>query len=179
MRNKSKIRQTDLNFCSALETDSDLTPHDVYVALATDAALLALNDQLPDLDDEEHNRILKAACHAAQAVLALARVPDDWISIVAGLNYERDEKVKSILWEMLYDLLPCEDKGLRDDRGKAEKRIFSCVRPGKEDAMERAMGDLSNVYLGVSIATTEAAFHLGYEIAHDPTRLLLEKARTE
>lgn len=162
------------NFGSTIECATQLTPHGTYESLAIDAALLQANDQLPSLSEEEQQRLISAASTAAQTVLALAQVPDVWLDFVGKLQHDRREKMRSEMWESVFDLLP-GGADLSDAKTIAEGKIMTCARPGREEATRQAMNALADIYMGEVLEAIYSSFQLGYEIAHDPTRLLFEK----
>lgn len=174
---KNKTKNQELNFSSCMEGDTDLTPHDVYVNLAIDATLLRFNDQLPEMGDDANQFLLDVAHTAATAALELARVPDDWLSLVGALHYKREDKIRTELWEIVFELLPESSKDLHEEKTAAEEKILACAQPGRKEAMRRAMNDLDQSYMAEVLESIYASFALGYEIAHDPTRLIIEKGR--
>jgi len=164
------------NFCSTLETETRLDPHRCFEALAIDAALLAVNDQLPSLSDEEQQRILDAAQVAAQAVLTLAHVPTDWLSFLEALRDNRAAKLNDQLHGYIFDLLPPRDDGMSEAQMAALARVQACTAPKKFADLHSAMMDLELAYALEVNKVIEEAFTLGYQIAHDPTPILFKKA---
>ena len=164
------------DFCSTLEFATRLDPHRCFEALAIDAALLALNDQLPSLSDEEQQRILDAAQAAALAVLALAHVPTDWISFLEALRDDRAAKLNDQLHGYIFDLLPPRDDAMSEEQMAALARVRACTAPKKFADLHSAMVDLELSFAIEVNKVIEEAFVLGYQIAHDPTPILFAKA---
>lgn len=163
------------NFCSTTETDTNLKVHELYINLGIDAALLIVNDRLPELSDEDNQTVIDAAQAAATAVLDLARVPNNWLDLLENLHYDRSEKVRSEMWEIVFDLLPAAEDAAGERMGRIQTKILACAKPGREETMRRAVNELSDFYMREVLETIQAAFQLGYELAHDPTKLILEK----
>lgn len=170
------MKHQDKNFHSTLEAATRITPHAAFTALAIDAALLQVNDQLPALSDAEQARVIDAAQVAAQTVLALANVPTDWLSFIEALRHDRSEQVRRLLWEIIDEHLPCDAARLfSEEKIAAVDRLRVLVRPGTHEALHDALFALEDAYLGHVLATVEEAFILGFEIAHNPAKLLLER----
>ena len=164
------------NFHSTLESASRLSPHTCFEALAIDAALLALDDQLPTLSDEENQRIVDAAQAAAQAILKMAHVPWDWLSFLEALRDDRAAKLNDQLHDYIYELLPPRDGAMSEDQMAALARVRACTAPKKFADLHDAMMDMELAYAMEVNKVIEQAFTLGYQIAHDPTPLLFKKA---
>lgn len=164
------------NFISTLETETELSPREIFSALATDAALLELDSQLPQLSDEERQRILDAAQTAARAVLKLAQVPNDWISFLEAMRFDYESKLREELFYFLYDLMPPMDMASVDSRQqKAMADVRKLVAPANYGHLHEALTDLESANWGAVSEATEAGFILGFQVARDPRPILFEK----
>lgn len=167
----------ELHFCSTLESNPAATPHDFAINLALDAALLHLNDQLPHLDAAASQLILDAAQAAATAVLNLCHVPDEWPRFVACVNFDTKSQVRSELWDIVLELMPKPARQIREQQEMAHELALRFARPERQDAMHKALFDLDNAYMGYVIESIYQAFKLGFELAHDPRRLIMEECK--
>lgn len=166
------MKTKDLNFRSTVESGTLLTPHALYEMLAVDAVLLAMNEELPEMSDEENERLVAAAATAAQTVLALAHVATDWISLVEALHDDRAAEIRGELLDIIYEHLPRTPKHIRQDQDDALVAIRALCDPGDYDKLHSAMFDLE---LAVGLEGNyliEKAFQLGFEISRDPSRLI-------
>jgi hypothetical protein len=160
------------NFHSTISLETRLTPHDIYEALAVDAALLEIGDQLPELSDEEHDRVVRAAQRAASTIFELARVPTDWISFLAGLRSDRTAKLHGELHDRIFDMMEPKNSQMTADQVAALERISALIQPGNYECLYDAMCALESSYADEANLLIEQAFALGFDIAHDPGRLI-------
>lgn len=175
MKNNNRINRH--NFVSTLATHTAIDPHAAYTCLAIDSALLHFNEQLPKLDDEEQQLICDSAQAAAQAVLAMAAVPNDWLDILVKLDRPAGLEVRSGLWEIVFDLLD-EGPAAHERKTKLEETLLACAGASSKEAARNAINALSDVYMHEILESIYAAFQLGFEIATDPTRLIIEKTKS-
>jgi hypothetical protein len=169
------------NFRSTTEMSTCSSPHQMYQDLAVDAVLLHFNDQLPSFSDEENQRILDAAQVAAETVLGLAHVPNDWLSFLEALRSgapgARQAKLRAELKDLVYDSMPAKDAKLSEDQQAALEGVRRCCTAKSYHNLTDAMFELDQAYGYEQCILIEQAFTLGYQIAHDPTRLLFEVSK--
>lgn len=164
------------NFSSCVSSDTALDPHELYICLATDAVLLHFNDELPNLSDEENQRLLDAAHYAAQAVLRLAQVPTDWIAFQEALSFDYETTLRSDLHAIIYDLMRPINPVLSEEEGKALERIRKNVAPANYGQLHEAVQDYELANWRLISDGIEDGFKLGFQIAFDPRPILYEKA---
>lgn len=165
------------NFCSTLETETSLTPHKAYIALGIDAALLQFNDDLPNMTDDENQRLIEAAHVAAATALQLAQVPDQWLDFMEAMRADYRNQVRQELWEIVFEQLP-DDKArvCGDEKVAALEKLRRMVGESRKKALFDAVMELDEAYMTHLLYEVEEAFALGFEVASNPAKLLLEKA---
>lgn len=163
------------NFYSTVGSDTNMKPHDLYTALAIDAALLAVNDRLSELSDEQNQAVLDAAQTAAGAALQLAHVPNDWLDFLENLRSDRQAKLRDTVHDAIYENLPPRDGAMSEEQMAALARVRACTAPKKFADLEQAMGDLELAYAIEVNTVIEQAFNLGFRVATEPAALLYEK----
>ena len=167
------------NFYPSIETETKLKPYDAFESLAVDAAMLHYDEQLAGMSDEEAARLTNAAAIAARTVLQLARVPDDWLALVAALHRDEGPLLRSELHDAVYDLMGRPPKHITEAEREAIDRVRDLCLPGRRDELHKALLDYEFAHGLEVLDACEQAFRVGYNVARDPFKLIFEVKRDD